>query len=65
MDDQHILIAGGDGFLGQAIVSRLLAGNAQVVVIDDHSTSVPLRLRTRCTVIERTFAQPTSMHCRG
>ena len=52
MDDQCILIAGGDGFLGQALVGRLLARGARIVVIDDHSTSIPRIPRTRCAVVE-------------
>lgn len=47
-----VLIAGGDGFLGRAIVRRLVGAGAHIYVVDDHSTSVPQASQPRCVVIE-------------
>ncbi len=36
---RHILVTGGDGFLGRALTNRLLELGHRVTVVDDHSTS--------------------------
>jgi nucleoside-diphosphate-sugar epimerase len=38
---RHVLVAGGDGFIGNHLVRALRSAGAEVTIVDDHSTSRP------------------------
>lgn len=49
---QRILVAGGDGFIGRHLSDALESRNAEVIVVDDHSTS-RASSQPRRTILER------------
>jgi nucleoside-diphosphate-sugar epimerase len=45
MTDRHILVTGGSGFIGSALVKALVSGGNRVRVLDDNSRGHPRRLK--------------------
>ena len=49
---RHVLVAGGDGFIGSHLVRALRSADVEITVVDDHSTSRP-SFHPNVRVIER------------
>jgi nucleoside-diphosphate-sugar epimerase len=52
MTDRHILVTGGSGFIGSALVKALVRGRNRVRVLDDNSRGHPRRLKDVAGEIE-------------
>jgi len=56
----RVLVTGGAGFIGAALVERLLAGGAEVTVIDDLSSGSADRVDPRAELVRHDVASDTT-----
>jgi UDP-glucose 4-epimerase len=52
LSNKRILVTGGAGFIGSALVNKLCCGNSSVVVLDDFSVGMKDNLNSQCDVLE-------------
>jgi len=56
-ENRTYLVTGGSGFIGQHLVNRLVSLGHHVIVVDNHSTSMPGSASSSITLIEKDVSE--------